>query len=159
MAPIASHLEQAGIETLLYAADGPLRYIPLAALHDGEQWLAQRYTLNHITAASLTDFSRSEAATLDVLAGAFPEDAMQVTINGDPMMFTGLPYAQAEVDYLVENLPNTTAFFDHAFSREAIEAQFNNYRPAEDGNAVCTVTLPLCSALHCALHHTNVTLR
>ncbi|MBE9098244.1 tetratricopeptide repeat protein [filamentous cyanobacterium LEGE 07170] len=127
IAPISSHLEQEGVETLLYAADGSLRYIPLAALHDGEQWLTQRYTLNHITAASLTDFSRSEASNLDILAGAFPETDVQVTIDGDAVVFGGLPYAQAEVDYLVDTLPNTTAFFDNAFSRAAIEPQLNNY--------------------------------
>ena len=37
--PLEADLAAAGIETIIYAPDGALRYIPLAALHDGDQWL------------------------------------------------------------------------------------------------------------------------
>ncbi|NES22723.1 MAG: tetratricopeptide repeat protein, partial [Symploca sp. SIO3E6] len=53
--PLENDLKAVEAETLIYAPDGQLRYIPLAALHDGEQWLVQRYRINNITAASLTD--------------------------------------------------------------------------------------------------------
>ncbi|GFK92245.1 Photosystem I assembly protein Ycf3 [Fundidesulfovibrio magnetotacticus] len=43
IAPLRADLEQAGARTLMVSLDGALRYIPMAALHDGEQWLAQRY--------------------------------------------------------------------------------------------------------------------
>jgi CHAT domain-containing protein len=71
--PIEADLQQAGAETILYAADGQLRYIPLAALHDGNQWLIQRFRINHITAASLTDFSAVPPSQVSVLAAAFSD--------------------------------------------------------------------------------------
>ena len=45
LAPVAEDLRQAGAQTLMLSLDGALRYLPFAALHDGEQYLAQRYAL------------------------------------------------------------------------------------------------------------------
>jgi CHAT domain-containing protein/Tfp pilus assembly protein PilF len=129
MAPLVDDLDAAAAETILYAADGQLRYIPLAALHDGDQWLTQRYTINHITAASLMDFSRSEPIDLSILAGAFPASAMEITLGGESVWFGGLPFAQDEVRNLTQ-LPGskTTAFFSEAFNRRALEPRLGDYR-------------------------------
>ena len=45
IAPIAADLAQAHARTLMVSLDGTLRYIPLAALHDGERYLVERYGL------------------------------------------------------------------------------------------------------------------
>jgi CHAT domain-containing protein len=47
IAPAAEELKTA--QTLMLAPDGVLRYLPFAALHDGEQYLAQRYVLSNFT--------------------------------------------------------------------------------------------------------------
>ena len=52
VAPIAEHIDTVGLKTLLVHLDGRLRYIPFAALHDGEHWLAERWSLVYHTAAS-----------------------------------------------------------------------------------------------------------
>jgi CHAT domain-containing protein len=52
IAPIAPDLEAAGITTLMVSLDGTLRYVPLAALHDGERYLTERYALSVFTAAA-----------------------------------------------------------------------------------------------------------
>ncbi|WP_225886713.1 CHAT domain-containing protein [Leptolyngbya sp. PCC 6406] len=127
IAPLADEIDAAGAETILYAADGQLRYIPLAALHDGDQWLTQRYTLNHITAASLMDFSQAESAPLSILAGAFPAQDLVVEVAGVQRPFSGLPYAQVEVENLQANLPGTVAFFSAGFNRQAIEPRLGNH--------------------------------
>ena len=127
MAPLVADLEEADTETILYAADGQLRYIPLAALHDGEQWLAERFTMNHITAASLTDFSPAESQPLSILAGAFPAQDLVIYVAGEQRRFSGLPYAQAEVENLQANLPGTQAFFSAGFNRQAIEPRLPDH--------------------------------
>ena len=43
------------IKHLVFAPDSTTRYIPLAALYDGKQYLIQRFTVSTITAASETD--------------------------------------------------------------------------------------------------------
>lgn len=52
IAPIAADLQGAGARTLLLALDGKLRYLPFAALHDGQQWLIERYALALDTATT-----------------------------------------------------------------------------------------------------------
>lgn len=53
--PIAAELERHGIDTLVIVPDGALRTIPLAALHDGEQFLVARYALATTPGLTLTE--------------------------------------------------------------------------------------------------------
>jgi tetratricopeptide (TPR) repeat protein len=57
IAPLEADLKAAQVKTIIYAPDGQLRYIPLAALYDGQQWLVQRYGINNITAKSFTELN------------------------------------------------------------------------------------------------------
>jgi CHAT domain-containing protein/tetratricopeptide (TPR) repeat protein len=50
-APIEDLLESLGARTLLLVLDGVLRYAPLAALHDGHRYLAERFALAILTPA------------------------------------------------------------------------------------------------------------
>ena len=50
--PVAGEIEAAGIQTLLIHPDRKLRYLPFAALWDGERWLAERWATVFYTAAS-----------------------------------------------------------------------------------------------------------
>jgi CHAT domain-containing protein len=50
--PVANDLEQAHAKTLMWSLDGVLRYLPIAALHDGEGYLIQRYQTVIFTLAS-----------------------------------------------------------------------------------------------------------
>jgi CHAT domain-containing protein len=121
--PIADDLERAQVKTILYAADSQLRYIPLAALHDGKQYLIQRFTLNHITAASLTKFNRNATRSLQILAAAYsdPQLNYQFQIGEDQFNFNGLKYAGVEVETLTKEFPGTTTFFNKDFSRDNVE--------------------------------------
>jgi CHAT domain-containing protein len=53
VAPLAQDLTQYGADTLVWELDGVLRYVPLAALHDGRQFLVERYRLAVFTPASV----------------------------------------------------------------------------------------------------------
>jgi CHAT domain-containing protein len=50
--PIAHDLEGAKAETLMWSLDGVLRYVPMAALHDGHEYLVERYRNVVFTPAS-----------------------------------------------------------------------------------------------------------
>src|SRR5208337_3550239 len=41
LGPIAQDLRQSGATTLVLSLDGPLRYLPFAALHDGQHYLVE----------------------------------------------------------------------------------------------------------------------
>ncbi|EIJ44235.1 hypothetical protein BegalDRAFT_3419 [Beggiatoa alba B18LD] len=50
--PIESDLRQADAKTLMVSLDGVLRYIPLAALHDGQHYVAEQYAVVLYTEAA-----------------------------------------------------------------------------------------------------------
>jgi len=55
IAPFSSALAQAEVRALVIVPDGYLRLIPFAALHDGRQFLAQRYWISTVTGMSMTE--------------------------------------------------------------------------------------------------------
>ncbi|MBP0018839.1 MAG: CHAT domain-containing protein [Cyanobacteria bacterium SBLK] len=57
IAPIESELEELDIDTLIFSMGAGLRSLPLAALHDGEQFLVEKYSLGTIPSVALTDTS------------------------------------------------------------------------------------------------------
>jgi CHAT domain-containing protein len=63
IAPIAKDLEQAQAKTLLWSLDDVLRYVPLGALHDGQQYLVERYANVVITTTSVANLAPPEVAT------------------------------------------------------------------------------------------------
>lgn len=50
--PVAKDLKDARARTLMWSLDGVLRYIPIAALHDGEKYMVERYRNVVFTPAS-----------------------------------------------------------------------------------------------------------
>ena len=53
--PYEPALRAAGVDTLVFVPDGALRTIPMAALHDGEDFLVRRYNLAVTPGLALTD--------------------------------------------------------------------------------------------------------
>ncbi len=51
--PLQAELQQQNITTLIYLPDGALRQIPLGLLHDGQQYLIERYAIATIPGLSL----------------------------------------------------------------------------------------------------------
>ncbi|MBF2029466.1 MAG: CHAT domain-containing protein [Oscillatoriales cyanobacterium C42_A2020_001] len=127
--PLEADLKQATPQTLIYAPDGQLRYIPLAALHDGQQWLVQRYQINNITAKSLTKFNNPSQVQMRVLAGAFTDAATTypVKVGERNFSFKGLPFAGQEVTNLAALFPGTNKVLDRAFSLASIKPLMNGF--------------------------------
>ncbi|MFH7245085.1 MAG: tetratricopeptide repeat protein, partial [Spirulina sp.] len=119
--PIEADLAQANAEVVLYAPDGQLRYIPLAALHDGESWLVQRLQVNNIVAASLTDLSNQPfAGGLSVLAAAFTEGRYDIPTSTRTLSFGGLTYAGREVENIARLVPGTDQRLNKAFDQSLV---------------------------------------
>ncbi|MDY6939042.1 MAG: tetratricopeptide repeat protein [Cyanobacteriota bacterium] len=125
--PIENDLEAANAETLIYAPDAQLRYVPLAALHDGSQWLTERFRINHITAASLTDFNLQPPSELRIIAGAFSQGHYNIQLGDRSLNFSGLPFARVEVENLERDIPETTTLFDANFSPDAMVPQMDSH--------------------------------
>ena len=114
--PLENDLKNAQAKTIIYAPDGQLRYIPLAALYDGKQWLVERYRINNITAASLTDLNTKPQPQMQVLAAAFVKGNYHFRQGEQEFNFTGLPFAGREVDKLAQTVSPTTKYLDKDFN-------------------------------------------
>ncbi|MBE9059490.1 CHAT domain-containing protein [cf. Phormidesmis sp. LEGE 11477] len=120
--PLDPSLKAQSIENIIYLPDSVLRYVPLAALHDGNQWLAQKYQSHNITAASVDRLTQPRSLGLTVVAGALTEDSPthRVNIGQEQFPFDGLSGAKQEVDLLATVMPDTVALFDRSFTPRTI---------------------------------------
>lgn len=87
--PLEKDLNAMPIDTLVFVPDGPLRTIPMAALHDGNQFLINRYPIAITPSLNLTDprpINREHANLLSL--------GVTQPVQG----FPGLPYVSDELD-------------------------------------------------------------
>ena len=121
--PVSAAIESIGAETIIYAPDGALRYIPLSALYDGQKWLIEKYTIYRITAYSLSDLNIEPSGALRVLAGAFSAGDIEFAVGEQKFHFAGLPFARIEIEGLAKTIPDTKTLFDRDFTPQNTEAQ------------------------------------
>jgi len=103
--PLAPLLEARQIDTLVVVPDGPLRTVPMAALHDGEDFLVRRYALVTSPGLTLTDARPFRSQQVAALLGGLSE-----AVQGYP----ALPEVPAEFD-AVERLFPSKRLQDQAF--------------------------------------------
>jgi CHAT domain-containing protein/tetratricopeptide (TPR) repeat protein len=120
--PIENELITAKAETILYAPDGILRYVPLAALYDGKQWLAEKYRISNLIAYSLSDFSPKPKTQPNILAGAFGGKTGEKRFGQN-----ALPATLKEVQAIANSFQNSVTLTEESFSRQAIESKFKNH--------------------------------
>ncbi|MDD2815929.1 MAG: CHAT domain-containing protein [Thiotrichaceae bacterium] len=73
IAPLDKMLIEQKIDTLVIVPDGVLRTIPLAALHDGKNFLIQKYALVSTPGLTLTDFKPLNGQASKILIGGLAE--------------------------------------------------------------------------------------
>ncbi|NEO87597.1 MAG: CHAT domain-containing protein [Spirulina sp. SIO3F2] len=66
--PFLSEFEEKGINNILFGLDDGLRTLPIAALHDGEQFLIEKYQATLIPSLTLTPTHRPQLQAASVLA-------------------------------------------------------------------------------------------
>ncbi|WP_204104188.1 MULTISPECIES: CHAT domain-containing protein, partial [Spirulina sp. CCY15215] len=104
IAPLASELEN--VDTLIFSLDAGLRGVPLAALHDGEQFLVEKYSLGVIPSISLTNSRYASLHNARVLAMGASEFS-----EYDP-----LPAVPVELALITKQLAEGTAILNQGFT-------------------------------------------
>ncbi len=92
--PLESELTKNKVQSLIFALDRTVRYVPMAALHDGQQYLVEQYTLSTILSAALTDASDRKPFASDTQVLAL---GLSDAIAG----FNPLQYVPAELNKIV----------------------------------------------------------
>ncbi|GFE69523.1 CHAT domain-containing protein [Chroococcus sp. FPU101] len=111
--PIRSELEQSGIKTLVFVLDGLLRNIPMAALHDGQQYLIEQYNVVLAPGLQLINPRSFNRKDLRTLVGGLAEARQG---------FSPLPGVKKEVQDIARIVP-TAVFLDGEFTSDRIKSE------------------------------------
>jgi CHAT domain-containing protein len=71
--PFASELRERGVDTLVFVPWGPLRTVPMAALHDGERFVIEEFAVAITPGIELTDPRRLDRSGIKLLLGGLSE--------------------------------------------------------------------------------------
>ena len=115
-----------GEAILLYAPDSQLRYIPLAALHDGNQWLAERFQINYFTGRSVYGLLGGFPPRPRVFAGAVTQNS-SITVQGQTYPFDSLSFAGSEVSTIASLVTpdQISLLLDESLTRDAVLDQMD----------------------------------
>ncbi|MGD1808989.1 CHAT domain-containing protein, partial [Dapis sp. BLCC M126] len=117
IAPISAELEAAQIDTLLFSMDEGLRTLPVAVLHDGQQFLIEKYSLSLIPSLSLIDINYRPLQETQVLAMGASEFLEK----------EALPAVPIEIQTISEKLWQGNMFLNENFTRNNLLTQRQNY--------------------------------
>ncbi|MEM8720573.1 MAG: CHAT domain-containing protein [Cyanobacteria bacterium P01_G01_bin.39] len=106
--PLEPYLEAEQIDTLLLCTGPKLRSLPFAALHDGDQFVVEKYNLARIPAFNLTDTSYENVSGKTVLAMGASEFEQ----------LPSLPGVKTELDTIVPTLWPGQKIYNQNFTVE-----------------------------------------
>ena len=115
IAPIEADLEAAGVETLLFCMGSGLRSLPLAALHDGEQFLVEKFNFSLIPAFNMVEVEYGDIRDAEVLVmGASEFDDLPP-----------LPAVTFEVQAIAPRIWQGKTFLNQGFTEENLQTQLD----------------------------------
>jgi len=116
--PAEEALAAANTETLVFVLDGRLRNVPMAVLHDGEQYLLEHYAIALTPGLQLLDPRPLPRSELSVIAAGLSQVSDAAVREG----WGDLPFVEQEVDTIQQHLPSTV-LLNQAFSVNNFETR------------------------------------
>ncbi|HCV31079.1 MAG TPA: hypothetical protein DGO89_13310, partial [Microcoleaceae bacterium UBA9251] len=114
--PIESDLAASGVKTLVFISDGSLRNIPMATLHNGEQYLAEKYSVAVAPALQLVDAKPLAKEKFKILTGGVSEARQG---------FDALPGVAWELQSIGAAIP-TTKLLNQSFTESNLKAAISS---------------------------------
>jgi CHAT domain-containing protein len=102
--PLEPEITKNKITNIIFAQDRVIRYVPMAALFDGEKYLIQKYSTSTILSAELT----STDETFSQAAGVNASPALGLGVSEPALGLSALPNVPQELQTIINvNLSNT----------------------------------------------------
>ena len=117
IAPFADDIQQANIKNLVFSQDGILRSIPMAALHDGQQFLLETYTIATTPSLNVTSFPSVNSKKYSALILGLTESAQLE----DKLTYRALDNASSELSQIQELFPDNLLLENNKFTRQNLE--------------------------------------
>ena len=109
--PVENDLAQSNIDTLVFILDGILRNVPMATLHDGTQYLAEKYAIALTPGLELLASKPLVRGQIKVLSGGLSEGRQG---------FNPLPGVEIELNQ-IQNQVNTEVFLNQNFTKTNVQ--------------------------------------
>ena len=116
--PFAEDLEREQINTLVFIQDGLLRSVPMSALHDGEQFLIQKYAIATTPSLNLIRPTTSNRRELKALALGLSEPSQ---VNDKS--FPALPNVETEIKQVQNIFAESKGVLNAGFTRDRVAAE------------------------------------
>jgi CHAT domain-containing protein len=121
IAPFSDRLEAAGIKTLIFVLDGSLRTIPMAALHDGERYLIEKYAVALALGLEVRDPEPLLRQNMKVLAAGLTDPPKQFENT-----YSKLKNVKRELDAIQEAQVPVKFILDQAFTQGNFKQALNS---------------------------------
>ena len=109
--PVEKQLEQHQIKTLVFVLDGYLRSLPMAALHDGEQYLLEKYSIALSQGLQLLDPQSIQSNQLEAVTAGLSEAR-----DG----FRALPAVESEISTIADTI-GTKVLLNQEFTPDTLQ--------------------------------------
>lgn len=114
--PAEADLAAHSLDTLAFVLDGAMKNVPMAALHDGQQYLIEKYNVAVTPGLQLLDPRPLKSQALNVLVGGLSEGRQG---------FAALPGVETEVQQIKTEVP-AQILFNQAFTTSTFQEQISN---------------------------------
>ncbi|MBW4505923.1 MAG: CHAT domain-containing protein [Scytonematopsis contorta HA4267-MV1] len=115
--PAEKDIKRNQIKTLVFVLDGFLRSVPMAALHDGKQFLIEKYNLALSPSLQLLESAKLSSENFKVLTGGLVQSRQG---------FAALPSVKKEVEQIAV-YASTITLLDEQFTRYNIQKQVESF--------------------------------
>lgn len=121
--PFEAELASSAVETLVFVNDGILRTVPMAALHDGKQFLVERFSIATTPSLQLTDPQALQPERLRALALGLSDEVVV-----DEVRFNALPFVEEELSSVSKQLAGTQSLLNEDFTRDSVRQELAQER-------------------------------
>ncbi|MFB2898291.1 CHAT domain-containing protein [Aerosakkonemataceae cyanobacterium BLCC-F50] len=114
--PIEADIKQKNVQTLVFVPDGLLRNIPMAALHDGEKYLVEKYSIALTPGLQLLPPQPLKREQLRVLTAGLSEARQE---------FPALPNVKEELEQ-IQSIMSTQELLNQQFTDRNLQQALNS---------------------------------
>jgi CHAT domain-containing protein len=113
--PLTNDLAASGVKTLAFVLDGSLKDVPIAALHDGQQYLIEKYGIALAPGIQLLAPQTLKSQQLQILVGGLSQGRQG---------FSPLPGVETEVEQIKSEIP-IQVLLNQNFTSQALQKQIS----------------------------------
>ncbi|MBW4508821.1 MAG: CHAT domain-containing protein [Scytonematopsis contorta HA4267-MV1] len=111
--PLEADLQASGVKTLTFVLDGALKNLPMGVLHDGKEYLIEKYNIALTPGLQLLASKPLENKNLKVLIGGLSEERQE---------FTAIPNVEKEISQIQLKV-STKVLFNQNFTSQEFQKQ------------------------------------